>query len=60
MEYGYGIHPRGLVSGAYVARFSDLDAAKAQARDLAEKNHVEVIVFQIVGSFSTVVEWHAA
>jgi hypothetical protein len=53
----YGIQPFSKINGAFVWRFSDLEAAKAQALKLAEEHHTEVMVFQIVGTFKPTTIW---
>ena len=53
----YGIHPLSTVSGAYVWRYSDLDIAKDHALKLVREHNVEVVVFQIVGTYKPAAEW---
>ena len=47
----YGIQPFGSIDGAFTWRFSKLEDAKAQAMKLAQEHHVDVLVFQIVGTY---------
>ena len=53
----YGIQPFGKIEGAFVWRFSDVEAAIAQAQKLAQEYHIEVMVFQIVGTFKPTTAW---
>ena len=53
----FGIQALGAISGAYAWRFENFGDAKAQALELAQEHHVEVIVFQIIGSFKPTTVW---
>jgi len=53
----YGIHPFGEVDGVYCWRFDSLEKAKAQAQELSEKHHVEIMVFEIIGFFKPQSKW---
>jgi hypothetical protein len=54
----YGIHPIGEIKDAYIWRYISLEQAREAARELAERNNVEVIVFNIVGSYKPEIIWN--
>jgi len=53
----YGIQPIRKIEGAFVWRFADLEAAKAQALKLAQEHHTEVMVFEVVGTAEPTTTW---
>lgn len=52
----YGILPLGKVE-TYVWRHDSVLDAKSAARDIAEKHHIEVIVFEIIGTYVPSLVW---
>lgn len=54
---GYGISPLLNISEAYIWKFDNLDDAKEQALKIAQKHHVDVIVFQIIGTYKPATVW---
>ena len=54
----YGINPMAEIKDVYKWRgYANLSEAKNAAKDIAEKFHTEVIVYEIIGMFKPAVTW---
>ena len=53
----YGIRPFGSVTEAYAWDNSSLEHAKVLARYLSEKYKIDVLVFEVIGTYSNKTVW---
>ena len=53
----YGIYVLNTIEDVYQWRFDTLEQAKTTAKEIAEKHYIEVIVFEIIGTYKPTVLW---
>lgn len=53
----YGIHQISRIDAVDMRRFTSIEAAKAEAKRIADEYRIEVLVFEIIGSYRPTMVW---